>query len=346
MQQSSKASNGNDIESVSDMLEQEQESASVTEGQQDVQQEAQQVAQQGSDQSGSSDQDNSAISQEDIVVSRMCEALQNNEVFTTDKPMEIEFTYEIVVNQDFVVDETVSSMDTQLAQVVGKEMIDCDNTSQRMRALQQKSEVQGIDSYPPDEVTGESCTYFTVEDGTRPPNTNCRVINGIMTLYLNGTDDGSTAQKIQSFLQNSLNIKGDQFLDSIQGLEGVHYNYEGAPVTNPEAGIDRAVGQIDGDQTQENPSIGWIAGITLISVGSIALFALVLLSVRKKRRKDQESSQKFEDDQSNTDTHETLETRDFFVDITVGSNKDEEGSVQTYEARARNLPRYLTNPEF
>ena len=40
--------------------------------------------------------------------------------------MEIKFTYEVAGNQDFDVDETVSSMDTQLAQAVGKEMIDCD----------------------------------------------------------------------------------------------------------------------------------------------------------------------------------------------------------------------------
>lgn len=52
MQQRSKASNGNDMEGVSVMLDQDQESASVTEGQQNVQQEAQQVTPQGSNQSG------------------------------------------------------------------------------------------------------------------------------------------------------------------------------------------------------------------------------------------------------------------------------------------------------
>lgn len=114
-----------------------------------------------------------------------------------------------------------------------------------------------------------------------------------MTLYLNGTDDGNTAKKIQSFLEHSLNMEEDQLLNSIQGLEGVHYDYEGVSVTNPEAGIDRAVGQIDGGQSEQVSSISWIAGIALISVGSIALFAFALLFVRKKRReKDHESFQR------------------------------------------------------
>eukprot|EP00804_Cyclotella_cryptica_P002327 CCRYP_004057-RA/>CCRYP_004057-RA protein AED:0.05 eAED:0.05 QI:264/1/1/1/0.5/0.33/3/343/594 len=368
---SSKASAGDGVETAYDVIDQEQESSGFTEGeeefqgevvqegqqegqqeveqegQQEGQQEEQQAVQQDSDQAGLSDRDNSTISQKGTVLSRMCKALQNNEVFTTNNPLDVEFTYEVAVKQDFNVNEIIDSMDTRLAQDVGREMIDCNGIRQRMRVLQRNNEVQGIDPNPPDAVTGESCTYFTAEDGTLPANSECHVVHGLMTLYLNDTDDGTTAQNVQRYLEKLLNTEGYQFLDSIQGLEGVHYDYEGAPVANPEAGIDRAVGGTEESQSEQVRSSGWIAGVVLVSIGSIALVAFGLIFLRKKKKeKDQESFQMFEDDQSNADTHETLETREFFVDINVGSGRDEDGSIQAYEANARKLPKYLTNTEF
>jgi hypothetical protein len=59
--------------------------------------------------------------------------LQNNEVFTTDKPKEIGFTYEVAVSQEFVVVDIVENIDEKLQQLVGNAMINCNNLEQRTK---------------------------------------------------------------------------------------------------------------------------------------------------------------------------------------------------------------------
>jgi hypothetical protein len=113
-------------------------------------------------------------------------------------------------------------------------MINCNNLEQRTKILQQSREVHGVDSYPPDEVTEEHCSYFTQEDRTLPENTEFLVVHGLLTLCLNstGVGDGSIKEKVQALLEDSMNIEGSRFTELIEGLEGIHYDYKGAPDSN------------------------------------------------------------------------------------------------------------------
>ena len=158
------------------------------------------------------------------MLSCICQALQNNEVFTTDKPEEIGFTYEVAVSQEFVVVDIVENIDEKLQQLVGNAMINCNNLEQRTKILQQSREVHGVDSYPRDEVTEEHCSYFTQEDRTLPENTECSAVHGLLTLYLSSTGDGSIREKVQALLGDSINNEGSQFTELIEGLEAVHYD--------------------------------------------------------------------------------------------------------------------------
>jgi hypothetical protein len=92
----------------------------------------------------------------------------------------------------------------------------------------------------------------------------------------------------------------------------------------------------------------------MISAGTIAVVALAVFCLRRKKKANApESFQKFNDDQSADSTHDdTTETRDFFVDINIRSDKDSLGNILGNEAmigndmpsaKAGDIPNYMKN---
>lgn len=283
------------------------------------------------------------------MTTRICEALRTNEavpeVLSTENPVEIEFSYEIAVNQGVVVDEIVQTMDEKLEKHVGQEVLDCDGLKGG-RSLEQ-SIVNGIENSH-DFVTGQQCTYFTAEAGTLPAGTECHVVNGLMTLYLNGTERGTISEEVHALLEVALNKDAGEYLDAIQGLEGLHYS--GEPSAEPVS--LRSTGY---NEESEILSPIWIGGIAMISASAIAVLAGIIFMVRRKRATQApETFDKLQDDHSFDSTKdETAETRDFFVDIMINTDEDSLGNPLGNEtalghvspARPGDIPTYMKNTE-
>ena len=274
------------------------------------------------------------------VLARACDAFENNEVYTTDNSLEINFEYEVAIDQGFGIDEIAQSIDEQLENHVGNEVLDCDERV-RERFLLESGEILGIENSP-DAVTNEECTYFT--DETLPPDTECYVLQGKTILYLNSTTGGTVTEEVHAILEVSMNKQADEYLNSIEGLRGVHY--QGQPYVIPVS-----IRSTNSDDSQsETLSPIWIAGITAISAGFIAIIAAMFIC-RQRRAvlKEPETFHKFEDDQSADSTRDsTAETRDFFVDINIRSEEDAFGNTLGNEAKLGSvggIPSYMKNAD-
>lgn len=294
---------------------------------------------------------NTGLNQHLSMMTYTCETLMNNntnmtsEIISNENPVEIEFSYEVAVSQDVAVDDLVQTMDEKLAKHVGLEVLDCDGLREG-RSLEQ-SVVNGIGNSP-DFVTDQQCSYFTAEAGTLPADAECHVVNGRMTLYLNGTERATISEEVHALLEVALNKDAGEYLDAIQGLEGLHY--DGVPT--PEPVSLRSTGS---DEESETLSPIWIGGITMISAGSLAVFAAIIFMVRRKKAaKAPETFDKLQDDHSFDSTKdETAETRDFFVDIMINTDEDSFGNTLGNEAalgyvssaKPGDIPSYMKNTE-
>jgi hypothetical protein len=147
------------------------------------------------------------------VLTRICDAFQNNEVYTTDEPLVIGYTYEVAVDRDFSAVDIVQNLDKQVEQHVGKEMLGCNSIGDG-RSLEQSLDVQGIEGQP-DILTDVACTYFTAEDGMLPTNADCHVIHGLLTLFVNTTDIRSIRKQVNTLHEDSMNSDPNEFVDSI-----------------------------------------------------------------------------------------------------------------------------------
>ena len=281
-----------------------------------------------------------------------CEALASNEVYVSDNSLDVGFTYEVIVHKNFSVDEVVQSMDVMLEQQVAEEMIDCRGFEQRGRLLQDdrvvNSGVLGVENIP-DFTTDDVCT----DKGTLPgaPDTACHVVYGSMKLYVrNSTNKDETEATVQTYIDNEMNLNRRQYSDAIDGLYGVSYEYAGAPPVIPVS--LRSNERV----SEETLSPTWIAAITMISVGAIAIVAAVMTVLRRKKQASAEHEvfHKFQDDGSADSTRdETAETRDFFVDINIQTEADalgnELGNEALYgeipSASPGDIPSYMTNTQ-
>jgi len=261
-----------------------------------------------------------------LAVSPGCEALMNEEVYTTSIPARVNFVYEIALDSNFDVDEVNEDMEKNMARLVGQELIKCDSSLRRqlegVSYHQQHNGhrhllVDGIDSTPPDIVTQKTCTYYTADNPTTPSNSDCYVIQGLMTLYLReNTALSSTSQSSSKALKALLTAmnKDDPspFLEdsgddefSVSGVKGVRY-IRGTPDEGGMMLIDNSgnqgVGNVDGssgggggidgakDATEDgndDSSIDVLSpvGITLIAVGALGIIAVAFVAARNVRKR-------------------------------------------------------------
>ena len=201
----------------------------------------------------------------------------------------------------------------------------------------------------PDIATDERCS----NKGTLPgaPDTACHVVYGSMRLYVrNSTNKDETEATVQTYVDNEMNLNRRQYSDAIDGLYGVSYEYAGTPAVIP---VSLRSNERASDETL---SPTWIAGITTISVGAIAIIAAMMIVGRRKKQSSAENKvfQKFQDDGSADSTRdETIETRDFFVDINIQTETDplgnELGNEALYgeipNASAGDIPNYMINTQ-
>jgi len=200
------------------------------------------------------------------------------------------------------------------------------NYHQRRRQQRQQQQqhrhllVDGVDPAPPDVVTDAPCTQFTSANENTPPNTNCYVVRGLMTLYLREDSVLSSAsessEKALKALMTSMNEQtpspflpqeegnNDNERLGVVGLEGVAYLRgtpddggldavgfdDGATTADvPRGNIDGAKSNLaandngnDGDNADDSLSA---VGIAFIALGAVGVVALALVAARAAVRK-------------------------------------------------------------
>ena len=260
-----------------------------------------------------------------LAVSPGCEALMNEEVYTTSIPARVNFVYEIALDSNLDVDEVNENMEKNMARLVGRELIKCERRHLEVVSHHQQHghrhlRVDGIDSTPPDIVTQKTCTYYTADNPNTPSNSDCYVIQGLMTLYLReNTALSSTSQSSSKALKALLTAmnKDDPspFLEdsgddefSVSGVKGVRY-IRGTPDEGGMMLIDNSgnqgVGNVDEDYDGSSGGGGGIdgakdatedgnddssievlspVGITLIAVGALGIIAVALVAARNVRK--------------------------------------------------------------
>mmetsp|Transcript_12427 Transcript_12427/g.27152 ORF Transcript_12427/g.27152 Transcript_12427/m.27152 type:complete len:660 (+) Transcript_12427:169-2148(+) len=264
------------------------------------------------------------------IKARVCEALNKGEVYRTNNPYEIQFVFEAAIDNKWNPDDIVGRLDTNAAQFVGRELIDCEgvedgtgsrqggrpgglvfggNKKRSLRSLM----VDGIDSSPEDVITGTECVYFN--DDALPSGTSCYVVDAKMTLHLrddamNGESANDALQALIAEFNNkdpSPFVEGSGSTMSIQGLKGVRFMYQGEPIDTK---TPSESGEVDTRSASDDNglSTGWIIGISAISVGAVAIIAGALFAMGKKRNRsgDEASFAKMDDDKADDDGVEGL----------------------------------------
>eukprot|EP01082_Thalassiosira_pseudonana_P009262 g8357.t1 g8357 contig29:336166-338606(-) len=242
--------------------------------------------------------DTNAGNADDSGVSPGCNALENDQVYTTDISTKVQFTYEVAIDTTADVTAVANAMEINTAKYVGQELIHCEMV-RKLEAItttvhrKLASQVDGIDPSPQDIVTENTCSYYTADNAATPANTNCYVIQGFMTLYLR--EDSVQTSHLESSnaalksLLVAFNVNDPSPFLEVDGGDG---NGGG----NPDADVSGAISGNESVATDVKDPLSPL-GIALISVGSVALIALALVASTKKRKQvRQRSYAEFDED--------------------------------------------------
>ncbi|KAL7540502.1 hypothetical protein ACHAXR_010169 [Thalassiosira sp. AJA248-18] len=254
-----------------------------------------------------------------LAVSPGCDAWMAEEVYTTNIPARVNFVYEVALD-DGIVDatEVTDGMEKNMARLVGRDLIKCDLDLLRNRQLLDSATatdghqsrrhlvVDGIDPAPPDIVlTQRTCSYYTADNPETPTNTNCYVIQGLMTLYLRentalSSTSESSSKALKTLLEAMNNDDPSPFVDysgngdySTDGVKAVRY-MKGTPDEGGMVLIDNSGNQgvgnggaagattanTDGDDGNLSP-----VGIALIALGAVGIILVALVAARSTRKR-------------------------------------------------------------
>ena len=273
-----------------------------------------------------------------LAVSPGCDAWEKQEVYTTTIPARVNFVYEVAVDKSVDVGEVNSEMEKNMARLVGRNLIKCEllrRLEQQHQQQQQHSRhlvVDGIESSPPDIVTKKTCSYFTLDNPETPPDSDCYVIQGLMTLYLRentalSSTSESSSKALRTLMKAMNTATQSPFVDHsdggdedetrfrTEGVRAVRF-IEGTPDDgglllidnngNQGVGDNGAAGikaeNDTGDDTPLSP-----VGIGLIAAGIVGIIAVALVAARnarKRKKQDRgtiEAYAEFYDDENDMD---------------------------------------------
>jgi hypothetical protein len=259
-----------------------------------------------------------------------CNAFANNRVYETSIVANVNFVYEILVDDSGNgVDSILDDLEGKLVKLLGGEMIYCESVrllrgvssasssivgasgsvsgvdgygrdgDYKNRRLE--SQVDGISSSPTDTVTTSPCTHFT-----STASSSCHSIQGGMTLYLRENSSSSSASQSSTralkILMNEFNNNESSFMNdgeyAVNGLAGIRYISGVADEdvgvghsNNPSTNVGGAASE--SKNVEENKNLSSV-GISLVVMGS-ALFASLLLVVARKSRREENSADTYDE---------------------------------------------------
>jgi len=201
-----------------------------------------------------------------------------------------------------------------MARLVGRDLIDCEVPDRRLEVDSLRHGrhllVDGIDSAPSDIVTQKTCTYYTSDNPATPPNSDCYVIQGLMTLYLReytalSSTSESSSKALKTLLRAMNKVDPSPFLEysegrfGVAGVRGVRY-VRGTPDDGGLVLIDNSgndgveggvVGAIENRDEIARVDAGADAdalspvGISLIAIGAVGVALVAVRVARGKGRR-------------------------------------------------------------
>jgi len=234
-----------------------------------------------------------------------CDAFARETVYKTKISARVQFEYEVAINIAADVYDINKAMESKMARLVGRQLINCDVTrrlhgedaaSLGHRYLSQHRHllVDGVDSTPTDIVTSKTCKFFSASNTATPDNSKCYTIRSFMTLYLR--EDSVLTSKLQSSskalkaILTAFNLESPSpFLDgqggefSVEGLKGVRY-MQGQPDDGIKYGFDPAGGNVNSSEKTDPSLFSQPLTISLLCVGAAFLIIAIAFFVATRER--------------------------------------------------------------
>jgi hypothetical protein len=217
-----------------------------------------------------------------------------------------------VTDENANLQEALTSLESNIAELVAQNFLL--NCRRKLKASIRKRRLtlMKVSTEPEDvEVEGSSCTEATTSDGE-----NCSVIDGGLTVYVNGNID-TYSENILNLIQNEM----DPTTGSLKDIEGIveviflDSSSEEIPASDTDTSPGSSPNSVDGDQ---KPAENNLAIAAFASIATVAFVLVGFFTGRKILKKGEEEPDEAEQELE-VDPSDDLED---FEEIPIDDSND------------------------